>query len=80
MRHATGALGWSPREFWRSTPIELHRAIDGWLESQGVDPDVEAPEPISMQELEDLMERFPDGGSIKGSPTARTMKIGGSRG
>ena len=60
MRHGMGVLGWSPTEFWDATPIELYRAIEGWQEAHGIDPD-ETPEgPLTMDELYDLMERFPD--------------------
>jgi len=60
MSHGMGVLGWTPDAFWSATPIELYAAISGWQESHGIDPGVEADEPMSMSELYDMMERFPD--------------------
>jgi len=48
---AAKALGWRPKEFWESTPAELASAL-------GVQ---DAPfDPVSGNELERLMARFPD--------------------
>jgi hypothetical protein len=55
-------LRWPPSEFWNATPLELYRAIDGWLEAErGVDPE-KAPREVGLTEGEfaDLSERFPD--------------------
>ena len=50
---AGGLLGWRPNEFWGSTPAELTTVLEALA---GTD---EAP--ASRQDLERLMERFPDG-------------------
>lgn len=47
-------------EFWRATPTELFDALDGWREANGSTDEPEA-EPVTEDELFDLMERFPDG-------------------
>ena len=39
------------------TPLELNRAVQGYQEAQGID---EGAAPLTMTELEDLMEQFPD--------------------
>lgn len=52
-------LAWSPRDFWKATPDELFRAIEGWQEANGVsDPEPEVY--MTRDELDDLMARFPD--------------------
>lgn len=62
MRHGLGVLRWSPRDFWSATPRELYAAVEGWQESHGVDAEKEeTAQPLTMDEFEDLMERFPDG-------------------
>lgn len=60
MRHGLGVLGWSPSEFWRATPVELYRGLEGWQESNGVDPADATPESMTLDELHNLMDRFPD--------------------
>ncbi|HET9336592.1 MAG TPA: phage tail assembly chaperone [Sphingomicrobium sp.] len=47
---AARLLGWRPDEFWRATPAELASAFHE-----------EEFEPVAGEELERLMERFPDG-------------------
>jgi len=46
-----------PDSFWASSPREIAAAVDRWNEEQG---DGEPP-PLTRAELEDLMERYPDG-------------------
>lgn len=58
MRHAFGFLGWSPETFWSATPIEFYCAMEGWQEANVGDND--SDEPFTMDELHDLMARFPD--------------------
>ncbi|HXG81546.1 MAG TPA: phage tail assembly chaperone [Sphingomicrobium sp.] len=47
---AARLLGWRPDEFWRATPAELAAVLQE-----------EAIEPVAGDELERLMEQFPDG-------------------
>jgi uncharacterized phage protein (TIGR02216 family) len=49
MQLGLGQLRLSPAEFWRSTPREIAGAF-------GVPP----PSPLLRQNLEDLMEQYPD--------------------
>lgn len=56
METALGYLGWSPSEFWSSTPHELMAAIDGWNKAHGEDPD----KYMTREDLEDLMQQYPD--------------------
>jgi uncharacterized phage protein (TIGR02216 family) len=50
---AGAALGWSPDAFWRATPAELAAVLRALAGEQ-------APA-ASMEDLERLMEMFPDG-------------------
>jgi uncharacterized phage protein (TIGR02216 family) len=52
MELGLGRLGRSPREFWAMTPKELEAAIAGAVGF--------APVPLSREELERLISRFPD--------------------
>ena len=47
---AARMLGWRPDEFWRATPAELAALLQDDL-----------IEPVAGDELERLMEQFPDG-------------------
>jgi len=58
LKVATTALQWSPAEFWASTTDELMIALAGWKQANGID---QGPKPLTRDELDDLMERFPDG-------------------
>lgn len=53
-RVATGVLGWSPEQFWRSTPQDLRLAVEGRL-GRGAASD------FGREDLAALMARFPDG-------------------
>lgn len=55
-----GVLGWSPSEFWRATPSDLYRAIEGWQEANG-GCEESSVDPLTPDELAELMEQFPDG-------------------
>jgi uncharacterized phage protein (TIGR02216 family) len=50
-----GVLKLSPAEFWRMTPRELALAV------QALNPQ---PRALDRADLTQLMQRFPDGGSI----------------
>jgi uncharacterized phage protein (TIGR02216 family) len=52
MELGLGRLGRSPREFWAMTPRELEAAVAGAIGF--------APMPLSREELERLISRFPD--------------------
>lgn len=52
MGFGLGGLRLPPREFWRMTPRELASA---WGAVMG-----ESGQPLGRNELDDLMERFPD--------------------
>ena len=39
------------------TPLEFYAAIEGWQEANGVEPKEHGP---SVDELRDLMDKFPD--------------------
>ena len=49
-------LNLSPEEFWNMSPIEIYIALEGFLEFNGGEKD----RPLTNEELEDLMELYPD--------------------
>ena len=49
-------MGLSPSEFWAMTLEELYLAIDGFAEFHSGGK----ARPLDRDELEDLMERYPD--------------------
>lgn len=49
-------IGWDPSEFWHSAPIEVYNAIVGFSEFNGGKKET----PMGKDELEDLMELYPD--------------------
>ena len=51
-----GMIGMRPDDFWNSSPQEIFSAIDGFMEFNGG----KGEEPMSRDELEDLMELYPD--------------------
>jgi hypothetical protein len=55
-----GAMGWRPWEVRACTLLDFEAALSGWLMAQGHDdgPDIS---PEAIKELDDLMERYPDG-------------------
>jgi hypothetical protein len=55
-----GILGWSPREFWAATPFELLAALDGYADANGVRKETER---FTYEDLERLMEQYPDDAS-----------------
>lgn len=56
MMKAAAGLGWTPSEFWGRTPHELLAWVEGHNERHGGG----ATQGMSYDELEALMERFPD--------------------
>lgn len=56
-----GLVGWSPETFWAATLPELYYAVRGWQRANGQNPDDQPGTPMTRAELNDLMERFPDG-------------------
>lgn len=52
MGFGLGVLRLPPREFWRMTPRELASAWGAVMGERG--------QPLGRNELDDLMERFPD--------------------
>ena len=51
-----GMMGMQPTEFWNLSPTELYSAIKGFSEFHGMSNS----QPLSRDELTDLMERYPD--------------------
>lgn len=49
-----GGLGWPPDSFWSATPQDVRLALEGRKRASG------AVEPLTRDELTDLMERYPD--------------------
>lgn len=63
MQWALGVLGWSPKQFWSATPIELKYAIKGWKFANGVEETTESGQPIlSRDEIDELRELMRDHG------------------
>ena len=53
---AVGMIGLQPSEFWQMSVIEIHLAIEGFTEFNGA----EKEKPMTNEELENLMELYPD--------------------
>ena len=56
MEICLGMIGMSPNDFWESSPKEIYRAIDGFMEFNSSDH----KQPMSRNELDNLMELYPD--------------------
>jgi len=56
MEMAFGVLGFTPKTFWSMTMEEFSTACDGRIKSMGG----EEEDPIGREDLERMMERFPD--------------------
>lgn len=61
MQWALGIIGWSPKQFWSATPIELKYAIKGWQIANVVEQETtDKGQPIlsknEVGELKELME------------------------
>jgi uncharacterized phage protein (TIGR02216 family) len=57
MKNALGKMGMTPDVFWNMSPYEFYMAIEGFAEFHSGGK----PPPLSRTELNDLMERYPDG-------------------
>lgn len=57
MEIGLGKMGISPRDFWDMSLFELYAAINGFAEFHSGG---RKPTPLTRDELEDLMERYPD--------------------
>lgn len=57
MEIGLGKMGISPRDFWGMSLFELYAAINGFAEFHSGGS---KPAPLTRDELEDLMERYPD--------------------
>lgn len=57
MEVCLGMIGVSPSEFWDSSPQEIYLTVSGFVEfnSSGNNS-----EPLARDELEELMELYPD--------------------
>ncbi len=63
MQWALGPLGWSPKQFWSSTPIELRCAIKGWKIANGVKEVNDEGQPIlSKNDVDELRQLMVDHG------------------
>jgi len=51
-----GMIGMQPSEFWNSSIIEIHLAIDGFMEFNGSEQEA----PMNKSRLEEMMELHPD--------------------
>ena len=49
-------LNLTPKDFCDMSPIEIYMAVEGFLEFNGGEKD----KPLTNEELEDLMELYPD--------------------
>lgn len=53
-----GMIGMQPSEFWNSSVIEIHSAIDGFTEFNTSSKEKE--EPMTSSRLDEIMELYPD--------------------
>ena len=51
-------IGMSPNDFWESSPKEIYRAIQGFMEFNTSSSSSKGP--MSRSELDELMELYPD--------------------
>ncbi|MEO9470356.1 phage tail assembly chaperone [Parasphingorhabdus sp.] len=51
-------FGWSPEQFWSSTPAELHAVFMAWTEASCGSADIV---PINRENLEQMKKDCPDG-------------------
>ena len=57
MEICIGMIGMQPTEFWNSSPIEIHAAIEGFIEFNTGGKNTA---PMRQDELKSLMELYPD--------------------
>lgn len=58
MEVCMGMIGMQPSEFWNSSVIEIHSAIDGFTEFNTSSKEKE--EPMTSSRLDEIMELYPD--------------------
>ena len=58
MEICIGMIGMSPNDFWESSPKEIYRAIQGFIEFNT--PSSSSKGTMSRSELDELMELYPD--------------------
>ena len=58
MKIGLGHVGMSPKDFWGLSLVEWTYLLDGYVEKNGGDPN---EQPVSRSELQELMEKYPDG-------------------
>jgi hypothetical protein len=51
-----GMMGMQPSEFWNASILEIHCAIDGFMEFNGAEKEA----PMDKKGLNELMELYPD--------------------
>lgn len=56
MQVCLGMVGMQPSEFWGSSVIEIHLAMEGFMEFNASEQD----EPLGKDDLAELMELNPD--------------------
>ena len=56
MQTGLGVLRMTPDEFWSLTMVEIVQACEGFSKFNGGQSDT----PMTKEELQDLMERYPD--------------------
>ena len=56
MEICLGMINMSPKDFWNLSPIELYAAVEGFLEFNTTN----SSQPMTRDELDDLMELYPD--------------------
>ncbi len=56
-RWAMAVLGWSPRDFWSATPLDVQLAWTGWRALHGL-PD--AADVCNRADFDALLAQFPD--------------------
>lgn len=56
MEICLGMIKMSPKDFWSMSPIEMYATVEGFIEFHTSKKD----EPMSKEELDDLMELYPD--------------------
>ena len=56
MQICMGLMGMRPKDFWEMSPIEMYQAMKGFKQFHAT----EKEKPMTSDELENLMELYPD--------------------